>query len=405
MLDNASHFDVLVIGAGIIGLSVARELLKQNSKARIAILEKEAHLGFHASGRNSGVLHSGIYYAEGSLKAAFCLRGSREMAAFCEEYNLPLQRTGKLILPGKPEDEKNLELLHQRACLNGAKVTLVDQQTLREIEPEAVSATGSALFSPETAVVDPKAILLCLYQQLLVGGVRFFFGCSADKIDIKQKTVTTQKEAFAYGHLFNTAGLQADLIAKQCELAQQYTMIPFKGLYYELAATAALNINHLIYPVPDMNVPFLGIHFTKSIDGTIYLGPTAIPAFGREHYRGLQGVNMMESLATMNCLSRQYVFNRQGFRLYAHQEIARFMKHRFIKAAQSLVPRIGKADIIKSAKVGIRPQLYDKQSKALVMDFLVIRDSNETHVLNTVSPGFTSAFSFSKFIVHGNVPA
>ncbi|GGI79985.1 L-2-hydroxyglutarate oxidase [Legionella impletisoli] len=399
MLSNVVYADYLIVGAGIIGLSLARELVRKQPQARIVVLEKETEIGLHASGRNSGVLHSGIYYKEGSLKAKLCLQGARAMADYCKRYKLPLNPIGKIITPTKPSDQSTIQMLYQCARQNGANVSLIDEYGLREIEPEAKIFGSQALYSPDTSVIEPKTILLNLYEQLLKKKVVFYFNQPCKKIDIKRKKVFSNNLIFSYGHLFNTAGLNADIIAKECGIAEQYTMIPFKGIYYELKANAPIKINHLIYPAPDMNVPFLGVHFTRSVSGKIYIGPSAFPAFGREHYGGIKGMSIKETLEIFIHLARQYISNKQGFRLYAHQEIRQFTKAGFIASARQLIPRIQGNDLVKSSKVGIRAQLYDKHEKELVMDFLFKSTENETHVLNAVSPAFTSAFSFSKLII------
>lgn len=398
---NLIHADYAIIGAGIIGLSLARELRERDPAAKIVILEKEDSIGRHASGRNSGVLHSGIYYKEGSLKAQFCLNGSRAMAAYCDEHGLPISRTGKVIVPLQESDAPVLTMLYERARHNGADVRLIQRDELRRIEPKVRTATNEALFSPETSVVDPKAILSHLHHTLTKSGVEFYFNsfCLNANVHTKEKKLTIGTKSIAYGHLFNAAGLYADTVAKACGLLDRFSMIPFKGLYYELRPTSFLDIRHLIYPVPDLNVPFLGVHFTKSIDGKVYIGPTAIPALGREHYRGFEGINMKEALSTVLELSQQYLSNKQGFRTYAHNEVLRFLKSRFVASAQALIPDLTMHDVIKSPKVGIRAQLFDKEKRELVMDFMVNHTENETHVLNAVSPAFTSAFSFAKWIV------
>ena len=296
--------DFVIIGAGIVGLSTARELKQQFPSASIAFIEKEAKIGLHASGRNSGVLHAGIYYKPGSLKARFCLEGARAMAAYCDEYQLPIHRVGKIIVTTKPDEGSVLEMLQQRAIQNGANVRLITRSELKDLEPEAYSATEHALFSPETSVVDPKAILKHIYQSLVEQKVLFYFNEAHTQIDTQVKQVTLADGGhLSYGHLFNTAGLYADDIAKRCGLTDQYTMIPFKGLYYEMKPNTNIRINHLIYPVPDMHVPFLGVHFTKSIDNKVYLGPTAIPVLGREHYTGFEGIKLKEALDTIKCLA------------------------------------------------------------------------------------------------------
>ena len=393
------HVDYVIIGAGIGGLSLARELKIQYPNARIAVIEKEARIGLHASGRNSGVLHAGIYYKPESLKAMCCLEGSRAMAAYCDEHQLPISRVGKIIVTTKPDEAPILETLQQRATQNGAKVRLITRAELKEIEPEAYSATDHALFSPETSVVDPRAILAHIYESLIDQDVIFYFNQKNTSIDTNKKQLVLTSELLSYGHLFNTAGLYADDIAKRCGLQEQYTMIPFKGLYYEMASQTSIKINHLIYPVPDMHVPFLGVHFTKGIDGKIYLGPTAIPVLGREHYTGFNGMNFKEAISTFSSLAPLYIQNKQGFRTYAHQEIPRFLKSRFVASARALVPSITSQDLVSSKKVGIRAQLFDLEKKELAMDFIIRSTKSETHVLNAVSPAFSSAFSFCKRVI------
>lgn len=403
MLKEWSCFDFVIVGAGIIGLSIAKTLTEYNSRLKIAVIEKEHRIGLHASGRNSGVLHSGIYYEKGSLKARFCHDGAKAMAALCDEYHLPIERVGKIILPVKPNDEKMLRILYQRAIDNGANVRLINAIELQKLEPEANAEFNLALYSPDTAVVDSKAILAHLYHSLVQSGVQFYFNHPCAKVDTKKRTLIVGDEKITYGYLFNTAGLYADKIAEACGLNKRYSMLPFKGIYYKLNKTSKIKIKHLLYPVPDMNVPFLGVHSTSGIDGTIYLGPTAIPAFGRENYSGVKGVRVSELSDILINLCRQYFYNKQGFRFYAHSEMPRLMKHRFVAAVKALIPRMEMDDLISSSKVGIRAQLVDKEKHELVMDFLVSKTANETHVLNAVSPAFTSAFSFSKFIVNSQL--
>lgn len=391
--------EFLIVGAGIVGLSVARELKRLHGDARIVVLDKEPALALHSSGRNSGVLHSGIYYPEQSLKARVCAEGGREMAAYCEERGLPLARHGKVIVPVREEDDALVDLLHRRALSNGATVSILDRQQLAEIEPEARTATGRALHSPNTAVIDPGAVVEHLAEDLRQQGVEIRLGHRLESADPTRSEVRAGGETFAYGHLFNTAGLHADVVARAFGVGERYAMLPFKGLYYRLDEAAGLRINGLIYPVPDLGVPFLGVHFTRKVSGEVYLGPTAVPAFGRENYQGLEGVDLGEAPQIATQLFRQYVKNHQGFRRYAHEESLRFFKHRFAEAARALAPRLQSRHLLRSAKVGIRAQLLDREKQELVMDFLVESRQNATHVLNAVSPAFTSAFRFSRLVV------
>lgn len=391
--------DFVIVGAGILGLSIAFELRKKYPKDKILLLDKECELGLHASGRNSGILHAGIYYKSDSLKAKFCLDGLREMAQYCETNKLPINKIGKIILPTNAQEEIVLQDLYKRSQANGSKARLINNDELREMEPYANCTAKNAIFSPETAVIAPKKVVSYLYQSLQSQGVQFKFNSLCDKFLVKQKKLFVNNQEINYGHLFNTAGLYSDVVARACGISDEYTMLPFKGMYYELNKASAIKVNHLIYPVPDMNVPFLGVHFTKSIDGKIYIGPTAIPVLGREHYSGFNGINIGEALKIFSYVGLQYFTNKQGFRNYAHQEIPRFIKKYFITQAQAMIPNLKSSDIIKSKKVGIRAQLYDTKNRELAMDFIVRNAENSTHILNAVSPAFTSSFSFAKYVV------
>lgn len=392
-------FDFLIVGAGIIGLAMARELRIRHPGASIAVLEKEDSIGKHASGRNSGVLHSGIYYKEGSLKAKVCAEGAREMAAYCKERGLPLLQIGKVILPVSMEDRPQLDLLYQRAKANGARIEIIDKEQLREIEPAAHSALGKAIYAPETSVIEPRSILDSLSKELKKDRIQIIYNTSVRTINKYKKTVASGTTVYHYGHLINTAGIFADKIAEAFDVGRKYVMVPFKGLYYDLSPMSALQINHLIYPVPDLNVPFLGVHFTKSVTGKVYVGPTAIPALGRENYSGVDGMDLSETARNLLRMGRLYFSNQQGFRRYAHEEATRFIKKYFVQAACNLVPDLVSSDLVPSKKVGIRAQLLDTKQNELVSDFLVEREENSTHILNAVSPAFTSAFSFSRLVV------
>jgi len=388
-----------VIGGGIIGLTLARELSERLPNARIAVLEKESSPGCHGSGRNSGVLHSGIYYPEGSLKARLCSAGSRAMAAYCEEYRLPMARYGKVILPLREEDDARLDLLYRRGLNNGARVEILDEGQLLEREPSVRTATGRALFSPDTAVVDPAAVVRHLAEELKAKGVKFILGTEVRGADSVSGTVKVDRGAISSGWVFNCAGQFADKVAHMFGIGGRYTMLPFKGIYYRLSPRSKVRCNGLIYPTPDLNVPFLGVHYTRKQDGTVYIGPTAVPALGREHYGGMQGLDLIEGLRISADLVRQYMAGKQGFRRFAHEEALRFLRSRFARAARALTPALRSEDLLRSDKVGIRAQLLDREKRKLVMDFLVERGERSTHILNAVSPAFTSSMSFAKYVL------
>jgi L-2-hydroxyglutarate oxidase LhgO len=394
-----NNYDFLIVGGGILGLSMARSLLSRYPDAKIGILEKEDRLGVHTSGRNSGVLHQGIYYPSNSLKARFCVNGAKLLAEFCDEHKLNIDRCGKVILPLRPEQDSQLDLLKKRSLENGAVVEMIDAVALKELEPAAKSISGRALFSPRTSVVNPVQILLKLHQMLADAGVQFHFSTKLVDIHLSQKRVVTNSDSFYFGTLVNCAGLYADCVAHAFGLSKQFTLMPFKGVYKKLVPDLPFSINRLIYPVPDLRVPFLGVHFTKSIAGDIYLGPTAMLALGRENYSGLNGVNFGESLRFLTLTGLQYLENKQNFRNFAHQEIRHLLRSELAAEAQQLVPQLNANHIIKSTKVGIRAQLFNLKTRQLEMDFLVKEGPSSVHILNAVSPGFTSAFSFADFVV------
>lgn len=391
--------DFVVVGAGIVGLAIARELRNRFPQSSISVLEKEQDVGKHASGRNSGVLHSGIYYVPGSLKSRVSVEGRKLMSEYCEQNKLPLVRAGKVILPVRDDDDQQLELLLSRAKSNGVSAELVDSSQLKEIEPQAHSRTGKALYVPDAYVVDPKAILHHIVDDLRSSGVDIRFGNKISSIDPKQNQIKTKDESIGFGHLFNAAGAYADVVAKAFGIGHQYTILPFKGIYYRLSPDSGIPVRHLIYAVPDLRVPFLGVHFMKTVAGEIYLGPTVIPAFGRENYKLFDGLSVFDTSSILFRIAQQYARNNQGFRRLVYQEGRRFLKTYFAQAAQALVPAIRPAHLLHSEKVGIRAQLLDTGKRELEMDFIVKQSDRSTHVLNAVSPAFTSSFAFAKVVL------
>jgi L-2-hydroxyglutarate oxidase len=396
--------DFLIIGAGIVGLTIACELKRRHPTASVTVLEKEGRAGFHSSGRNSGVLHSGIYYPSDSLKAKLCSAGARELADYCVERNLPLNRIGKILVPLAPADAPQLDVLAARAAANGAIAEKLDQRQLAELEPEARSATGTALWVPGTAVGDPPSVMASVARDADRAGVALHYNAECVAFDARAREVILQgRTRFAYHHLVNAAGLHADRVAHRLGVGAEYSLIPFKGIYWQLDANSGLEIRHLIYPVPDLRVPFLGVHTTTSVAGHVYLGPTAVPAFGRENYHGLSGVSACEAARISRLIMRQIVTGRDGFRRLAWQEGRRYFKRWFLEAAQSLLPRLRSEHLLSCCKVAIRAQLYDRATGRLVNDFLVSGGESSTHVLNAVSPAWTSAFPFARYVVENHV--
>lgn len=387
--------EFLMVGAGIVGLTLARELIHQGVE-KIIFLEKEPGLGRHASGRNSGVLHAGIYYPSQTLKAKLCLKGNLMLQDYCQHHGLPLMKAGKVIVAREEKELPTLKDLHARAMQNGAHVELIDEKQLNEIEPNA-KTVHQALFSHNTAMVDNQAILNALYNELLQSKrVTFLFNTSFTGLK-DEFTASTSQGLVTFKHFVNTAGAHADKVAHHFRVGKEYYLIPFKGIYQKLIPQQAHLVKGNIYPVPNLGNPFLGVHFTKNIKGELYVGPTAIPAFGRENYGLFQGIDSeMWKIIWQEIIL--YCVNPE-FRKVAHEEPKKYGSRYFYRDAKKLVKTLEPKWLIPTAKVGIRPQLVNIRDQKLMMDFLVIKEQHSLHILNAISPAFTSSMAFAKYIV------
>lgn len=384
--------EILIVGAGIVGLTLARELVDRKFKD-IVIIEKEPELGCHGSGRNSGVLHAGIYYSPDTMKAKMCLQGNFLMRRYCKDKGLPVLENGKVIVTRSKSEIPALEELYRRATANGAKVEMIDPKALEKIEP-AARTFGKALFSHYTAQIDPKAVLKSLKKDLeQTGKVRIVTACRFTGIS-GSRTAATSRGRIGFSRIVNAAGAHSDKMAQAFGIGRHYRLIPFKGIYYELKKTAPIRINGNIYPVPDIRNPFLGVHFTRHIHGDVGIGPTAIPAFGRENYGILKGIDAeAPSIALSDAV---LLMANMKFRSVALTEPKKYIFPFFFRDARKLVKHLRPEHIEPSSKVGIRAQLVDWTTKELVMDFLVVKDSDALHILNPVSPAFTCSMALAK---------
>lgn len=402
------NVDWVIVGSGIVGLTLAREITRRFPGDKILILEKEKELAKHASGRNSGVLHAGIYYPPGTVKASLCVEGRRAMKAYCQERSLPLLEGGKVIVPKSEEEMSQIEKLAENARLNGVSgVEIIDTKCLLELEPFAFPASR-ALYSPVTAVISPKAVMQSMVSELQnFPNVHLLFHEGVVSIDSQTKTIQSRTMKISYGHLINAAGAFADKIAHSCGVGHRYRILPFRGSYFLLDPKSPLKIRSNIYPVPDLKVPFLGIHFTRSTSGEVYVGPSALPALGRVNYNLLKDIDWGELPSNLISLADSYLSNRQGLRHLMHKEVRQLSKGHFCATAKRLVPQLEMDHLLPSSKVGIRAQLMDLKSKQLLMDFHVENGKNSTHILNAVSPAFTCSIKFAEYVldryVCGNV--
>ncbi|OGX24363.1 MAG: FAD-dependent oxidoreductase [Omnitrophica WOR_2 bacterium RIFCSPHIGHO2_01_FULL_48_9] len=397
----SQRYDYLIIGSGIIGLSIAASLKKIKPSAKLLIVDKEEKVAYHASGRNSGVLHAGFYYTADSLKARFTVAGNKAMKEYCRLKNLPINECGKLVVAQNPDELEKLHELERRGQRNGSNVRLIDEKEASTIEPN-VKTYKKALYSPDTASVDPTQICRCLQEDLQQSGVNFFF--KTHYLGHKDKVIRTTHGEVEADYVINCAGLYADQVAQDFGFGKKYTMIPFKGLYLKYTKNKT-DVKTNIYPVPNLKNPFLGVHFTKTVGGDIKIGPTAIPALWRENYQGLDNFKINELFKIAYFESKLFFLNSFSFRNLAFEEMQKYKKDYFVKLAANMVQSIDPKGFTEFTKPGIRAQLLNKETLELVQDFVVEGDKQSLHVLNAVSPAFTCAFPFSEHIVSNYLSA
>jgi (S)-2-hydroxyglutarate dehydrogenase len=388
--------DFLITGGGIIGTAIAITLKKNNPNYKIVLLEKEMVTGYHASGRNSGVLHAGFYYTPDSLKAKFTKNGNLFLTDYCITKKLSINRCGKLVVAKDDRDLKQMETLFERGRINGIEIYEVTEKEAKELEPR-VKTYQKALFSPNTSSVDPVEVLTSLQSEAIEMGISIHKGEKYTGVR-DQKVILTNRSKYTPGHFINAGGLYADSIGRDFGFSKNYEILPFKGLYLYSEEPPGGFKKH-IYPVPDLRNPFLGVHVTVTVEGRAKLGPTAIPGLWRENYKGFSAFSLREFLSIGARELELFFTANFPFRELALEEIQKNSKVYMAKKAQVLAEGISSKDFRTWGKVGIRAQLIDVTTKTLVSDFLVEGDTFSTHVLNAVSPAFTASFPFAQHVV------
>ncbi|NGX49782.1 MAG: L-2-hydroxyglutarate oxidase LhgO [Candidatus Anoxychlamydiales bacterium] len=389
--------DFLIIGAGIIGLASAYQILKKQKNISLIILEKENEISQHQTGRNSGVIHSGLYYKPGSLKAKNCLAGRKELLNFCEEFGVATKKCGKVIVATDEKELDGLYALEKRGKANKVEgLEVISKERLKKIEPNVKAI--KALLVPSCAVTDYLKVSKKLKEQIEKLGGQIVLNQKV--IDIKKEMggfqIVTQNETFKTKKLINCAGLYSDRIAKMAMPNKKLSLkiIPFRGEYYDIVDEKKDLINALVYPVPDPKFPFLGVHLTRMINDAVHAGPNAVFAFAREGYSKTD-VNMkdlIESLLYKGFIKVGFKYWKMGlFEMYRS-----FSKGAFLKSMQKMLPEIGINDITPG-KAGIRAQAIDSKGK-LVDDFAIEKEENQIHVLNAPSPAATACLSIGKHI-------
>jgi (S)-2-hydroxyglutarate dehydrogenase len=388
-------YDIVIIGGGIVGLATAMELLTCYPSLRMAVLEKERELASHQTGHNSGVIHSGIYYTPGSLKAKACVAGKARLISFCDEHNIPYELCGKVIVATREEELPRLERLYQYGQANGVSgLEMIGPERLREIEPSAVGI--KALYSPNTGIVDYGQVARVYAHEITERGGQILTNHKVISIDQKngRYQLLTPSASIEARYVISCAGLYADHVAQLTGMQAIPRIVPFRGDYYILRPERAGMVRGMIYPVPDPRFPFLGAHFTRRMNGEVWLGPNAVLAFAREGYRRLD-LNVRELAETLGY---------QGFRKLAFKywrvglaEMYRdFSKAAFLKDLQRYMPDLNPADL-RPGPSGVRAQALAPNG-TLVDDFVVNHEGGALHVRNAPSPAATSSLAIAEMI-------
>ena len=387
-------FDYCVIGAGIVGLSVAYKLTEKYPNASILILEKESQIGQHQTSHNSGVIHAGIYYAPESLKARLCRQGLVETKAFCDQHGLANESCGKLIVATNKVEEERVEQLFRRAKNNSANVRLIEKKELQQLEPNIEGTL--AILSPETGIVDYLSIAEKL-KEILSAKVQFQLNETVVNIQEKEGliSISTKNKTYFSRKLIACAGLQADRIARMAGLRLDYRIVPFRGEYFQLPRSKDNIVKHLVYPAPDPKLPFLGVHLTRMIDGSVTVGPNAVLGWAREGYKKY----------SVDFIDTGEFLKFPGFwkliwknRIHAMTELKNsVLKSAYLKECQKYCPSLRVEDLLPY-RAGIRAQVISSDGVA-VHDFLVKKTARMLHVINAPSPAATAALPIGKMIV------
>ena len=396
----ASQYDLTIVGGGIIGLATALKIGRAHPDLRLLLLEKEAELARHQTGNNSGVIHSGLYYRPGSLKARSCVAGRKELMAFCDENGMPYEICGKVVVATTREELPRLDELHRRGLANGLEgVEIIGPERLKELEPHAVGIKG--LYVPQTGIVDYKKVAAAYADKVRDAGGDIRLSQKVVGILDRPAEIVLQTTGGDYRtkHVINCCGLQSDLVARMSRdrgraAAPEHRIIPFRGEYYKLAQERQFLVRNLIYPVPDPTFPFLGVHFTRMARGGVEAGPNAVFAYAREGYRHTD-INLRDLWRTISFVG----FWRMSGKYWqtGFGELYRSLsKAAFVRALQKLLPEVRESDLIPGG-AGVRAQAVSA-SGALIDDFVIEHSRNAIHVLNAPSPGATASLAIGQQI-------
>ena len=396
----ASQYDLTIIGGGILGLATALKITAAHPSARLLILEKEAELARHQTGNNSGVIHSGLYYRPGSLKARTCVSGRKELMSFCDEHSVSYEICGKVVVATSQDELPRLDELHRRGIANGLKeLEIIGPERLRELEPHATGIKG--LHVPETGIIDYKKVAAAYAEKIRDAGGDIRLSQRVVGFLDRPEEIVLQTSGGDYRtkYVINCCGLQSDIVAQMMsggdsKEEEEHRIIPFRGEYYKIAPERQFLVRNLIYPVPDPTFPFLGVHFTRMAKGGVEAGPNAVFAYAREGYRHTD-INLSDLWRTVSfrgfwAITGKYWQTGLG-------ELYRSLsKSAFVRALQKLLPEIRESDLVAGG-AGVRAQAVSA-SGALVDDFVIKQSRNAIHVLNAPSPGATASLAIGQQI-------
>lgn len=388
-------YDIVIIGGGIVGLATALNLQQKNPQLKLLILEKEAKLAAHQTGHNSGVIHSGIYYKPGSLKARNCFTGYHKLLDFCNKEEVPYELCGKIIVATSPEELPTLETIYERGMANGLEgLKKLKKEELPAYEPHVTGVAG--IFVPQTGIINYTKVAEKYAEKLQAGGATILLRHQVSSIRQRPHgvEVITQRGTFTAKVMVNCAGLYSDKVARMTGQSLNLKIVPFRGEYYELVPEKQNLVRNLIYPVPDPSFPFLGVHFTRMIEGGVEAGPNAVLAFRREGYKKLN-IHLPELIETLSWPGFQKVIGKY-WRTGMGEMYRSFSKAAFTKALQKLIPEIKEQDLIPGG-AGVRAQACDKEG-GLIDDFLILESKGVVNVCNAPSPAATSSLSIGETV-------
>ena len=389
------QYDIVIIGAGIVGLSTAWQMKNKYPDKRIAVLEKESSVALHQTGHNSGVIHAGVYYAPGSLKAKFCKEGAAATKSFCQQHNIPFEECGKLLVATDELELQRMDALFERCKTNDLEVHYLSQKELNEREPNVVGK--GALFVPSTGIVNYKRVCEKLAELLTNQGGDIHLATTVTHLaeDASNVMIETTRGVFKAKYLVSCGGLMADRLTKMLNIPTDFQIVPFRGEYYRLSPHHNQIVNHLIYPIPDPELPFLGVHLTRMIDGSVTVGPNAVQGWKREGYGRINFD--VKDVTDMLRFKGYWRLLKDYWKVGIKETYNSWCKDGYLKEVKKYCPMVQRSDL-EPYPAGIRAQAVLRDGK-LVHDFLFAQSPRTLHVCNAPSPAATSAFPIGAYII------